>query len=228
MAKFKFCIFLCYLLLVTCTVACGQDKHVYDHKTSNPEVKKINKDAGNAIYDIIITGHRDRSAELIKIENELRHAIELDPDYEMSYINLMECIEATEHVPYPQRPTNLQRLIDVCSLWLKRHHEDTYVTIKRGMYYERNGNIDLAREDYSTVLRNMNEMDLIVKPGMTDVRISSQLAYAGYYFVAGRSDAAKKMINQFMTLYPNNPFVQATYQMVFLHSREEYVFQFKK
>lgn len=203
----------------------AQKKFDYNYKTSNNEVRKINNNASNLLYEVI-NGKVEKSV-LISAEKDLRHAVQLDPDYKRSYLNLLDCIKSLNEKPYSAKIGFQKKQIDICSTWLARHPDDQDMRIKRGILYEKNKEIVLSNKDYEIVKNYLGKLNIKCVPGMSAQAIQDNTGYSLLFFVIREREKGLKLISDLKKMYPDNARINPVYKIITDNNREEYIFETK-
>ena len=207
--------------------ACGQDKYDYNYKTSNSEVININNHAVN-IFIKILGGKAEYKDSLPKVENDLRLAIKLDSNYKQTYINLINCIESSKSVrPFEKNPEYFNKLINVCNSWLDIHKDDMDMRLKRGIFYERKGDVASANKDYVILEKYLGALDIKVKSNMDEKQISEIINYAFLYVTVRKPKSGIELIDQLHSYFPDDPNVVFSYDLINKRTREEQIFKFQ-
>lgn len=213
-------------LLISLSV-CGQKKFDYNYKTSNTEVIAINNHAVNIFFGLS-GGKKVLMDSLPKVENDLRQAIKLDTNYKMTYINLINCIEASQHVgPFESAPTYFTKLINICNSWLHMHKDDMDMRLKRGIYYERAGNNTLSNKDYAILQKYLDGINITVNNKMDSKQISEVVNYAFIFVTLRKPEKGIELMDQLHSNYPNDPIVQSSYKIIRTRKREELIYHFQ-
>lgn len=223
----KTAIYIFNFLLFICVSACGQSKYDYNYKTSNAEVIAINNNAVNIFFKIS-SGKKELKDSLPKVEKDLRQAIQLDTNYKLSYINLINCIVASKNVrPFERAPEYFGKLINVCNSWLNMHDDDMDMRLKRGVFYERAGDTTMSNKDYAILEKYLEGLNIIVEKKMNSEQISEVINYAFLFVTVRKPKKGFELIDQLNSYYPNNPSVISSYTAIHKRKREEQIYQFQ-